>query len=141
MQHVSSYGIIPLQKIEGEWFVFLISHQSASHWSFPKGHGEPGESPKEAAIRELKEETGLSVVKFLTDTPLIESYQFYTKGERVYKTVSYFLAAVEGEVALQVEEIAEGKWVKFADAEKFVTFSEAKSLCTKAKKLLAKVQG
>ena len=40
-----------------------------SRWSFPKGHLEPGETAKQAAVRETKEETGISA-ELLTDAPI-----------------------------------------------------------------------
>jgi len=123
----TSYGIIPLRRVNGNWQVLLIKHQ-AGHWGFPKGHPERGEEAFEAAKRELFEETRLSVRKILQQKPYCERYRFKRGGRPVDKTVEYFLAEVEGEVALQVEELEESKWVDLTVATQYITFPEAKRL-------------
>jgi bis(5'-nucleosidyl)-tetraphosphatase len=132
-----SFGIIPLSQKDGVWLVFLILHAKGNHWSFPKGHAHEGESPKEVAVRELKEETSLEVVRLLQETPLIEAYQFRKKYETVLKTVYYFPAIVSGTVRLQGEEIRDGKWIPLSEAEKQLSFKEARSLCKQVIQLLA----
>jgi len=136
MDTEQSYGIIPLRKTNGEWESLLIRHLSGTHWAFPKGHAEAGEKPMVAANRELFEETGLTVVKFLSEQVLEESYEFYSRGNKIFKTVYYFLAEVQGDVLLQKSEIAASKWVLLSEASHHVTFPEAKSLCKKAIALL-----
>ncbi|MBU9613817.1 NUDIX hydrolase [Burkholderia multivorans] len=41
--------------------VFLAHATDTTHWDIPKGQGEPGESPRDAALRELREETGIEI--------------------------------------------------------------------------------
>src|SRR5262245_2278238 len=121
MEYHESFGVIPLKKVKGHWKVLLIKLHSGGHWSFPKGHAEKGEGPKEVAIRELFEETGLEVVSFLSEETLSESYMFFLKGQRISKKVHYFLCEVEGELTLQEGEVAESKWVSFKQVEGYVT--------------------
>ena len=132
----TSYGIIPLRKREGDWEVFLVQlHQG--HWGFPKGHADsPKEKPKEAACRELLEETGLRVEKYLSELSLQETYMFMFQKELIKKTVHYFLAEVIGEIYLQAEEIADGKWVSVAKASDHLTFSEGKKMLQKVSDML-----
>lgn len=130
-----SYGIIPLQKRSSKWFVLIIEHQSG-HWSFPKGHPEAGETPLEAATRELKEETGLNVHTLLPFPPLVENYFFHTKTHLIHKTVSYFIAEVEGVITIQEEEISSCRWVEINSAEHFVTYPQAKAFCKQIQSLL-----
>jgi bis(5'-nucleosidyl)-tetraphosphatase len=79
MNTIESFGIVPFLKEEGGWKVLLILHREGNHWGFPKGKANPGETPLEAATRELKEETGLSVIQILREEPLAEQYQFRRK--------------------------------------------------------------
>lgn len=123
-----SYGIIPLRKAAIGWEVLLVKHH-AGHWAFPKGHPEKGEEPYETAIRELHEETGLSVLRFLPGGPLQEHYFFTFEGQRIDKTVEYFPAEVKGEARPQEEEIEELRWIALQDAEALITFPEGKRVC------------
>lgn len=135
MTYEASYGIIPLRKERGEWQVMLVQLH-AGHWGFPKGHAERNEQPQESAARELREETGYEVQQFLSDQPLIEAYHFFSRGNRIEKTVSYFLAEVYGELKLQNEEIKSAKWVPIAEAVDHVTFPASKTVCQRALQIL-----
>lgn len=125
----ASFGIIPIQQMEGVWKVLIILHKGGRHWAFPKGRSNPGETPLEAARRELKEETGLDIEKLLQEEPLSERYTFHRKGEHVTKTVQYFPAFVQGELKLQPEEIQDARWVPLKEAVRHLTFREAKEMC------------
>ena len=83
----------------------------------------------DTAVRELEEETGLVVRRILADTPITEHYTFQRNGAVVNKTVTYFLVEVDGNVSLQEEEIADGRWLSLAEAEGQMTFAEGKKLC------------
>ena len=61
-----------------------------SFWGFPKGHMEEGETPKDAAKREVSEETGF-IVELSDEKPLAESrYEISVNNEKVKKTVWFF---------------------------------------------------
>ncbi|MBS3904103.1 MAG: NUDIX domain-containing protein [Simkania sp.] len=126
---IESFGVIPLQKTEEGWKVFLILHKEGHHWGFPKGRKHPGEEPLQAAQRELFEETGLSIVKLLSPDPLVEDYSFRQQRKLRRKRVYYFIAEVGGEIRLQPEEIREGKWSLLSKAAEVLTFLEARSIC------------
>lgn len=128
MLRETSYGIIPLRKRKKEWWLFLIQHHKGLYWAFPKGHAEPGETPLQAAERELGEETGLQIKRLLKEVPFQETYGFTREHSFVQKTVYYFLAEVKGSVHLQPEEVYDGRWVKLEEAEEFITFPEAKRI-------------
>ncbi|SCA63570.1 Bis(5'-nucleosyl)-tetraphosphatase [asymmetrical] [Chlamydiales bacterium SCGC AG-110-M15] len=122
------YGIIPLRKSNHAWEVFLVQLH-AGHWGFPKGHPDKGESPEETAQRELAEETGFTVERLIRDEPISEHYDYVKDATERHKTVSYFIAEVTGDFVKQKAELADGKWVDLKEAEKLVTFDEAKGLC------------
>lgn len=131
-----SFGIIPLTQEEGIWKVFLILHNKGNHWAFPKGHRDSHETAFQTAVRELKEETGLDVVRCLLDTPIIEQYQFRKQQQLVMKKVSYFPAIVAGVLKLQEEEIREGKWLTLEEALTVLSFKEGRSICRQIMALL-----
>jgi bis(5'-nucleosidyl)-tetraphosphatase len=124
-----SYGIVPLRKQGGQWQVLLIQHSRAKYWGFPKGHAEVGESPKETATRELKEETNLSVKHFLSDIGIEEHYMFTLRGQLINKTVCFFAAEVQGELQLQEEEVSGALWLDFEAALKKLTYPTDRKIC------------
>lgn len=139
MKYEESFGIIPLRKYEGSWEVFLIQHNRGHYWGFPKGHAEKGETPLEAALRELKEETNLDLVECLKNEPFIENYQFMVKGERVAKKVSYFAAEVSGTVVLQSQEIQDGIWIPFSESIEKITHAEGRVILGHVATILPKI--
>lgn len=135
MVYEFSYGIIPLKKEEDKWMVLLIHHSTAHFWGFPKGHAEKGELPKNAAIRELKEETNLDVIHFFSDLMIEERYLFMFRGKLINKTVGYFIAEVAGDLVLQDEEVSGSKWVQLDKAIDHLTYDTDKALLNSAKKM------
>lgn len=133
----SSFGIIPLHHSRSGWKVLLVQHGVGGHWAFPKGHAEAGETPQETACRELQEETGLSVIRFISEIPLIEEYSFRRQGKLINKHVTYFVAEVTtASLLLQEEEISDSQWVPVEAVGDYVTFPAAKALCTQLISLL-----
>lgn len=125
-----SYGVIPLRHVEGEGWETLIVQHLSGHWSFPKGHPEGGEQPKQAAQRELYEETGLEVVRFLPLETFEEHYSFFHKKQKIQKAVLYYPALVRGNVRRQEEEILALEWLSLQDSCARLTFPQAASFCT-----------
>jgi 8-oxo-dGTP pyrophosphatase MutT (NUDIX family) len=122
-----SYGVVPLRICEGTPYIFIVQHYSGA-WMFPKGHAELGETGLQAAGRELAEETGLQVERWLDHDPFIEHYFFWRDDNRMYKEVQYFPACVNGTVSLQQDEIKAGRWESAKDTPFCVTFPEMKHI-------------
>lgn len=88
----------------------------------PKGHVEPGESPREAAIREVHEESGLTRLKVLSDLGRQE-VRFVWKGTRYLRNESYFLMTLPAGTAHHEPEAQfERVWLTWADALILLTF-------------------
>ena len=136
-QYDESFGIIPLRQNQGCWEVFLIQHrQHRRYWGFPKGHAEANETHEQSACRELKEETNLEVKHFIKSEPLVEQYQFTLNGQRVSKSVLYFIAEVVGDVILQKQEISDGIWLTFSKAMQQISHIEGKEILAQVEKIL-----
>ena len=84
-------------------------------WGLPKGEIEPGESPEAAALREVREETGLEA-RILE--PLGEIRYFYVwDGVRIRKAVHFFLMrATGGDIALHDQEMEDVRWFPLEEA-------------------------
>ena len=75
--------------------VLLLKYKGGGHWDFPKGHIENNESETETALRELKEETGISEVTLFSDFREIIEYSFRKGRSTIKKQVIYFLGETE----------------------------------------------
>lgn len=127
LSHEISFGIIPVHRHKGEWQVLLVQHRQG-HWSFPKGRCEVGEEPQSCAVRELMEETSLQIVQFLSDHTFSEHYELMRNGELKTKTVTYYVAEVQGNPIPQLSELQTCQWVSIADARQMITFPAARQI-------------
>ena len=113
----------------------IISHNSDGHWGFPKGHVEEGENEEETALREINEETGLTVSLTSGFRVSIE----YAIKQETMKEVVFFLAKVQDEtVNIQVEELQDYKWANFEDAKEIVTYESSKRVLEQAYEFIYK---
>jgi 8-oxo-dGTP pyrophosphatase MutT (NUDIX family) len=100
-------------------------------WGLPKGLVEEGESAEEAALREVREETGHSgtIRENLGDV----SYWFVWEGERIRKTVHFFLMDHNGEPpGERDQEMEEVRWFPLKDAADIAGFKSEKQILRKA---------
>lgn len=130
-----SYGIVPVRKQGDEWHFLIVQHLGG-HWSFPKGHPEANELPKQAAERELLEETGLSIQQYFKRYPFNEQYVFFHAGQRISKTVIYYLAQVDGPLIAQKEELLDAQWLNFEQCCEKLTFPRSVQICQQSYEFL-----
>lgn len=135
-----SFGVIPIHQLTNEsWEVFVIhqrSHRGDIYWTFPKGHADTNESPEQAALRELQEETSLRA-ELDTNATFEQSYTFEHEGVLVQKTVQYFLGTVtDTTYTLQPEEVVAAQWCSFAQARELLTHEASKATLNAAETYL-----
>lgn len=115
---------------------YLLLHYPAGHWDFPKGGIDNNETPIETAIREVREETGITDLMFIKGFEERISY-FYRKGGRtVHKEVIYFLAETRQEAISLSWEHMGYVWLTFNDAYNKLTFKTSKNVLKKAETYL-----
>lgn len=107
-----SCGVIPFRRNGGKIQLLLLFQRRNQTWSFPKGHMDAGESEQETALREIKEETGLSAALLPDFRATVE----YHISPLVRKQVVLFLGQVAGEPTVEEREIETYRWVSFDDA-------------------------
>jgi diadenosine hexaphosphate hydrolase (ATP-forming) len=107
----------------------VSARQNPAHWIFPKGHIAPGEKPSDAALRELREETGVEG-DLLTPIGVLA----FRSGEEDVE-VRYFLVRYRGQ-----RKSGEGRrlrWLEFDEARQLLTFDDAKELLDAAARELS----
>lgn len=123
-----SAGGVLARSLKGQWQVLLI-RTSDGRWSLPKGHVEGGESLREAAAREVEEETG---VRPSAVGPKIGTadWRFSKNGRRVHKYCTYYLMrAGAGRPAPQVAEgITDCRWLAVEEASRTVSFANTRQV-------------
>ncbi len=133
----TSAGIILFRK-EDSKILFLLLHYPSGHWDFVKGKMEEGESTHETAIREAKEETGITDITFLENFEEWIKYDFQYNGELVHKKVVFFLAETKTKEVMISHEHLNYTWMDYSTSMEKTTFDNAKTVLTRAQMLLTK---
>ncbi|MBS3147658.1 NUDIX domain-containing protein [Candidatus Woesearchaeota archaeon] len=110
---------------------YLLLKYEAGHWDFPKGHLEQGEDDKTAALRELKEEAGISA-QIIDGFSHTINYKLELDGELVSKDVVFFFAICGKSLVKLSHEHTDFIWLEFEDALKKVTYKSAKEVLAAA---------
>jgi len=141
IQQTSAGGIV-FRKLDDHIDVALIARTSPRRriiWALPKGWVEPGETIPDAALREIREETGLTG-RLVEPLGQIE-YSFYSPEDsaRIQKTVHFFLVEfLSGDTADHDHEVDEARWWPLDAALAQMTYQSERQLMEKARgRLLA----
>jgi 8-oxo-dGTP pyrophosphatase MutT (NUDIX family) len=155
MREISAGGVVIRKEEDGAWWMAAIELPTASDappkpakpavrakpkavLCLPKGLIDPGEKALEAALREVREETGITAVPI---TKLGDIKYVYARswgdGERVFKIVSFYLLRYEfGEIDNITEdmriEVGRAEWVPLKDAPQLLAYGGEKQMARKA---------
>ncbi|NDF28804.1 MAG: NUDIX domain-containing protein [Nitrososphaeria archaeon] len=137
MQETSerSAGIV-LFREEDSKKMFLLLHYPSGHWDFVKGRIEKNESERQAALRETKEETGITDVEFIDGFEEKIHYAYQYDGKLVRKEVVFFLGKTKTLSVTLSDEHLDSVWLEYDDAHSKTTYQNAKGLLKKSKPLV-----
>jgi 8-oxo-dGTP pyrophosphatase MutT (NUDIX family) len=155
VREISSGGVV-LRKKDGSWWMAAIELPTATPAAppepakravrpklkpvlcLPKGLVDPGEKPLEAALREVREETGITATLVVK---LGDSKYVYVRSwgdrQRVFKIVSFYLLRYESgridHIADEMRvEVARARWVRLEDAPKLLAYGGEKKMARQA---------
>ena len=127
VEEVSAGGLVVDKSGELGLLIGRIDKRGRMLWSLPKGHIESGESPEEAALREVLEETGIK--SSITRSLGVIDFWFMAEGKRIHKTVHHFLFAEKsGKLEAQLSEVDDVKWFPLDEIAKTLAYPDERKL-------------
>ena len=145
-----SAGAVIFRNMPDKTWRFLLLRYRHCHWDFAKGHVEAGETLKEAARREIEEETGIADLRFVPEFHERTHFFYVAKGSEwerrrkdgrgrwIFKTVHFFLAENTNEAPVHLsDEHTDFLWLPFDKALEQATFENAKQLLRLADDVLS----
>ena len=138
IEQVSAGGVV-FRESAGDAEIVIIKTVPESRWQLPKGLIDPGETVEQAALREVREESGIDAELIApierTEYWFVAAYS----GERkkYHKFVHFFLMRFKGgDVSLHDHEVSEARWVTFDDALQMLAFPNERDVVAKARDLI-----
>ncbi|MBI4698760.1 MAG: NUDIX hydrolase [Nitrospirae bacterium] len=139
-RQTSSGGVI-FRRLKGKIEVAIIAVRDRSVWCLPKGAIDKNEDSKAAALREVKEETGLSGE--ITGEIGKISYWYFLKNEnaKLHKTVYFFLMEYRsGSTDDHDSEVDASQWFTIEEALGRLSYKGEKEILRKAKGMIEKIE-
>ncbi|HMS08721.1 MAG TPA: NUDIX hydrolase [Pyrinomonadaceae bacterium] len=126
-----SAGGAAFRETDGRLEVALVLMIPEMRWQLPKGIIDPGETPEQAALREVREEAGIEC-ELIEPIETIEYWFVDSRSGtqvRIHKFVHFYLMRyVSGDVADHDHEVAEARWFPVDEAISTLAFDSEKSV-------------
>lgn len=130
-----SCGAVLFRRTAEEPEFLAIKESHSGQWGFPKGHIEAGESERATALREIREETGITV-------PLHDGFRETTEyplSEGNSKEVVFFMGDATGcTVTIRQGEITDYTWLGYRDMMDRLSFENNRLILSKANEFIVK---
>jgi 8-oxo-dGTP pyrophosphatase MutT (NUDIX family) len=137
MPTIVSAGGVVYRSFEDQVLFVLVGRRRGNYWCLPKGRIEDNETEKQAAKREVFEETGISNVELGEKIGTI-SYEFYRKSTDTpyQKYVHFYLMAAASDGLNVGSEFDRAMWFPAEDAMRIVSHRKEKKIVDKAMRML-----
>ena len=130
--HVWSAGGVVFEELENQNKVLVCGFSELNSWRLPKGKPDGMETPRETALREVQEETGIltEIVGYIDSIKY--SYIDSSSGTRFYKTVYFYLMRpLGGDISFHDDEFDIVKWMSSKQALKLLKFEHERGILEK----------
>lgn len=136
IRHEVSAGGVAYRRSGATTEVALVRVGEQPRWQLPKGLVDSGERPEQAAVREVREETGIEA-ELVGPLDTIEYWyvdRWSADRARVHKRVHFFLLRYRGgDVADHDQEVHEAKWFEIGEAAKALAFESERRVVARAR--------
>ena len=147
-REISAGGVVIRHKDEAWWMAAIEPPADATKRAsrptvkpklcLPKGLMDPGEKALDAALREVREETGITAVPIVKLADIKYTYvRSWGDGERVFKIVSFYLLRYESgridNIADEMRiEVGRARWLRLEEAARLLAYRGEKQMARKA---------
>jgi ADP-ribose pyrophosphatase YjhB (NUDIX family) len=141
VEETSAGGVVLDLAADPPAVALIARHDRRSRllWSLPKGHVEEGETPEQAALREVFEETGL-LGRIVAPLGIID-FWFVVEDKRIHKTVHHFvIEAIGGELSDADLEVEAVEWIPYDQVVRRLAYGDERRLVEKVAQIVPGVR-